>query len=444
MDWMDSYKIRESIDDVVAILDGSEMGQDLFEVRNLVQLTNRVPIAHLAIERGLKALIAATGADPKQTHALNNLYRDLNYVDNQSGNFLADAFDDAVRFFGINANATGRGHFRSLDDYLSKVGTEKAFDALRYWVIDEPANRHNPIPFIFDPIHRELLCALSQLFELGPNETVSERVEHHVRYSMFQGRDMSYASDDTRKQLAVNGYMQWLQYQGTTYSQILKQAARRGFSVSGDAFIDNTLRTAHEDLRKANDPAVRYFASRITYLPERSQPRSPDIVPGVKWINDKKMNGIVVTGSGVCLGYVRRSADDAWGIEPSEPGLAQITDVAEKIADAQWYLVNRLTHQVDVSVNGEAKQLRIMGGKKFYFSSVSETGWNSLDELSIRRKLYELEFWDGDHGLNVGDNVEIKLYRKDYKGIVDVLRGDSVDVEGHKVSIKGWDSSHSL
>ena len=55
---MKQYKIEESIRDVIRILDLAPIQVDMIGEKNLAQLTNRVPIAHLAIERGLKALIS--------------------------------------------------------------------------------------------------------------------------------------------------------------------------------------------------------------------------------------------------------------------------------------------------------------------------------------------------------------------------------------------------
>ena len=57
MDTMERYKIQESIADVISILDSAPMHRDLLPEKMIVQLTNRMPIAHLAIERGLKALV---------------------------------------------------------------------------------------------------------------------------------------------------------------------------------------------------------------------------------------------------------------------------------------------------------------------------------------------------------------------------------------------------
>ena len=169
----------------IGILDSAPMHRDLIPETMIVQLTNRVPIAHLAIERGLKALIADVGGSAEPIHSLNKLYRDLSKSDKDSADFLAEAFGDAVRFFGYNVNAKGFGHFRSLGDYLSKVGTEKAFDALRYWAIGESPKGENPIPYISPPLHRELLRAVWCLFFPDRRETVSGRVERIVTHAML-------------------------------------------------------------------------------------------------------------------------------------------------------------------------------------------------------------------------------------------------------------------
>ena len=200
MDTMERYKIQESIADVISILDSAPIHHDLFQEKMIVQLTNRMPIAHLAIERGLKALVADAGGKTAYIHSLDELYGYLRKYDKDSkdsADFLAEAFEDAVRFFGYNVNVKGFEHFSSLDNYLSKVGTKNAFDALRYWAIGESPKGGNPIPSISPLIHRELLYALRCLFIPNPRETVSGRVERIVADAMFMligGRSLTAAT----------------------------------------------------------------------------------------------------------------------------------------------------------------------------------------------------------------------------------------------------------
>ena len=109
---MESYKITSSIGDVIAILDSAPIQLDLMPDRNLVQFTNRIPIAHLAIERGLKGLLKRAGGAHEETHALGKLLENLKAVDVDSTDFIAAAFEDAVKFYGYNPNRTGFEQFR--------------------------------------------------------------------------------------------------------------------------------------------------------------------------------------------------------------------------------------------------------------------------------------------------------------------------------------------
>ena len=60
---MEQFAVQFSIDDALRILDDSPIRPDLATQVTLVQITNRVPIAHLAIERALKFLIQNTVAN---------------------------------------------------------------------------------------------------------------------------------------------------------------------------------------------------------------------------------------------------------------------------------------------------------------------------------------------------------------------------------------------
>jgi len=55
------------IKDVIAILDSDRIQRDMVPDVNFVQLTNRVPIPHPAMERGFKKLIAGSGANRQNT-----------------------------------------------------------------------------------------------------------------------------------------------------------------------------------------------------------------------------------------------------------------------------------------------------------------------------------------------------------------------------------------
>ena len=304
MDTMDRYKIQASIEDVISILDSSPIQRDWIAETNVVQLTNRVTVAHLAIERGLKALLTEAGSSAERTHNLHKLYRVLGGCNQKAADYLATAFEDAVSFFGYNANTKGFKQFRSLDDYLTKVGTDKAFEALRYWAIGESGRGESPISYISPLIHRELLCALGHLFVPSLRETVSTRVEREVANAMFNRRDIHYSYDDASRKQSVARYRNWLFGEHATRRSALKEAVRRSFTIQdSDEFGSRILSDAYADLQQSNDPAVQYYLSTLTYLPKGSQQRTPDAIPEVEWFDDMKTNGVVVTPAGTHLGF---------------------------------------------------------------------------------------------------------------------------------------------
>lgn len=438
MDTMERYKIRASIKDVIAILDSAPIHRDLIPETNLVQLTNRIPIAHLAIERGLKALIVEAGGSSENIHGLNRLYRDLKGCDQGSADYLETAFHDAVSFFGYNVKAKGFGPFRSLDDYLSKVGTEKAFELLRYWAIGETVKGESPIQYISPPVHRELLCALWCLFLSSRRETVSARVEREIAHAMFDGRHIYYSTDDTSKEHSVRWYINWLFREHPTRRSALEAAVHQSFVVTdGDEFVYRTLRDAYADLSQSKDPAVLYFVRTLSYLPQGSQMRNHDAVPEIEWFNQEQAGGMVKTPAGTCLGFVEKYADGAWGIEPQEEGLAQISDVTRTLADAKNYLVNRLTRQVTVTVNGEPKQLRMVTERDFFPLASGNTNMENSADLSTYAPTYELEFWNVEHGINPEDEISVALPSDSGCKFVSILEGTVRTVAEHRVSVAG-------
>ena len=331
----EEYKIRESINDVIRILDSAEIRPDLSPDTVIVQLTNRAPIAHLAIERGLKALIAQS-KPYEEGHSLSKLYQDLRECNSDCADFLSEAFCDAVGFYGYNVKSKGFRHFQSLQDYFSKVGGEKAFELLRYWPIEESPSGENPIGLISPPIHRELLCALSCLFQQFDRKTVNARVECEVANKVTETREFSDIPYENLRHESLPRYRKWLDRNHGAYRYTLKKVFRSGFEAKGeDRYWSMNLRSAYDDLRKSEDPAVRYFVGTFSYLPKGTQILDAYATPKVRWLDNLCRNGYVMTPACYGLGHIEKYPDSAWGIRPSEPGLVQVTAIAEDLKDAK-------------------------------------------------------------------------------------------------------------
>ena len=433
---MDAYKIRDSIQDVLAILDSAPVQPDLVPERNLVQLTNRIPIAHLAIERGMKGLIKRAGGGQEETHSLGKLYDILRTIDIDSANFLAIAFEDAVNLYGYNPNRSGFEQFRSIEEYFSRVGGKKAFDALRYWAIGDPGTGETAIKFISPPIHREILCAVRSLLISRP-ETTSERVDSEIVYAMWNRRFIYWTNEDDERKTAIESYRNWLMKESNSPREALRSKVLTASLDFSHVYIEQVFREGWDDIQKVNDPAVRYYVNTLSYLQKDSQPQDPNAIPEVEWFTEC-IFGEVNTPGGNCLGFVEKWPDGAWAIDPLEQGFAGVKAVALKLKDAKNFLVDRLTSRVSVTVDGHRQVLRIIGNDY----SLGGIIWSRSREVTDdRMRAYDLVFWDDKHSLTEVRELSLVTMPEGDSRVVTVLKGVITWVAGANVTVEGNDWS---
>ena len=191
---MEEFAVQFSIGDALQILDDSPLGPDAPTQPMLVQITNRVPMAHLAIERGLKSLIKKHGGEVEHHHSLHKHLRKLRELDSSAVVFLEKTFDETTAFYGLNPNYPGLRHIRSLNAYLETVGTAKAFNSMRYWELN-PEREESLFRKIWPPIHREILLAISKLHvsNSSEGETITGRVEQTVHDALFPVERLVYS-----------------------------------------------------------------------------------------------------------------------------------------------------------------------------------------------------------------------------------------------------------
>ncbi len=427
------YAVQRFIQDSIAMIDALPLRHDLIPAANTVQVVIRAHIAHLAIERGLKALILYAQCPNIETHALLKLFNKLKKSDKEAADFLEVVFRDAVGFYGYNYNVDGFNHFRNLQDYLSRVGGKKAFDQYRYWEFDEKLESENDIPPISLPIHRELACALALL--VGPRtcETVSQRVDRAIFHAIRDSLPPWYNDTDKQRQDSFRNY---LNAQRVPFRNVLKDAVRQKFVVGDDEFSGRLIRKAYDNLKQSKDPAIQYFVRKLEYLPRNYQRAIPGFTPEMEWLNATKTSGMVLTPADSILGYVEKYADRGWSTEPAESSSDRVTEVTEALSDAKHYLVDRMSQQIEVQIGSDTKVLRVVNIRDSDFHCLQDNEWSESSDESNK---YELEFWDRDHELKPGDTIEAKLRLKEEPSVISVLEGDVCSVDGHKVSVIGND-----
>ena len=425
------YMVQYSIEDVLVILDSAPIKQDLVDEINLAQLANRIPIAHLSIEKGLKTLISKAKGKPDDIHVLGKLYGHLKSRDPSTAEFLSVAFDDAVKCFDINTRFKQFNHLGSIDQYLSKVGTKNVFDRLRYWSLGIYDRKDTPFQLIVFPIHREILYAILCVLEDGKSspETVSNRIETAVKHAMCS--DLMWGAEETEKEKSINWYTTWIPT-NASFREAIKKAVHANFDIKpGDEFVTNILRNAVDELQKSKDAAIRHFATALLYIKRDSQ-AEPDVFPEVDWWNKSHNKGEVKTPGDTHLGFIEQYADKSWGIN-SNDGFSGVSDISESLKDAKYYLVNHLTERVVFEVNGEEKYLRIVK-KQIY----ERDGASYSDEIRPLERMHDLELWDNNHGFNPGDKIIVGLpFKGEERTIRYILTGKVEEVTGPKVSVLG-------
>ena len=209
--------------------------------------------------------------------------------------------------------------------------------------------------------------------------------------------------------------------ENSTCCNALAEAIRRQFIIKdGDDFIEQVLRKAWTKLSQSEDPAVRHFAFKLTYLPEGSQPQDPSAIPEIEWLTEGLLCK-VNTAAGTCLGFARKQPDGAWSIMPFQGGAVRPIAPAIKLKDAANYLLHCLTRQVTVDVDGRKFETRIVWDKDVFLG----TGH------------CEVVFWDTNHELVVGDHLSVTLQPREERPILHQVNGTITRAAAQSVTIEG-------
>ena len=264
---MEEFAVQFSIGDALQILDDSLLRPDTPAQTTLIQITNRIPTAHLAIERGLRFLIEKHGVKSERRHDLHKHLRKLRELDPSAVAYLEKAFDDATAFYGLNPNRPNLGHIRSLDTYLATVGTTDAFNRMRYWELN-PEQEESLFRKVWPTIHREILLAVSklQVSDSSGLETIAGRVEQTVHDALFSTQQLTY-SPGSDHEATVESYIAWI-LNHPSRQEALTQAFQRDFAI-GAEFMNGMVSQAYESLTQSPDPAIRFLISRIDVCPHK-------------------------------------------------------------------------------------------------------------------------------------------------------------------------------
>lgn len=451
---MKRHLIDHSVEDVVRILENVPVIGDMIAERPFIETMNRVSLAHLSIERTMKFLIEEAGQTYAEDHHLPLHLEKLRQCEPETVKFLEEAFADAVRHYRFNINARGLGHLKSLEEYLKVTGSREGFDNVRYWEI----NQSLLVRGLSLNLHLELLHALREVL-MSPESkrskrTVQIRVEGAVIAAINKGIRCFVGSE---KESAVSSYVEWVKNLGfENHRDAIAVAFKEGLATGHD-YTARVVRSAQQELLNSADPAVKYLADTLDVLPR--QPR--DVIPCVEWLGPiKEQSGFVKTPAGTHLGTIERRRDGLWTITPARDGLIKVAAKAGSQTDARCYLAALLTRPVQVTVDGRTETRRVVtrGDALFHHARyvLPDDLYDSFGALSDQ--IYEVVFWNKDHGLEVQNAVEVELPEfadeatfmgmefpepaESPSSLFQIIKGIVTNVAEHVVAIKGsevWD-----
>ena len=426
--------------DVITMLEDEPVEGDLFIHLTAVRTFNRISLAHLSIERAIKYLITAAGAEFKKEHDLSDRYNELSQCDPESAAFLKWAFQAAVKHYNYNPNKKPTRHLASLPCYLQTTASDAIFQDIRYWELDQDTDSRI-LQTVILPIHMELLQALSEILleAKRPKETVNHRVDRAVQEAMLPSNHLAY-SLGSRKASLVRRYLDWLNSHDSP-ADALKHAADSQFEV-GDAYSSSMVKTAHQSLLRASDPAVKYFANFLSVLPKQQR----DILADVHWLEfGDSPRAQVTSPSGVCLGYIFRNWDGRWYIVPMLSGPLGPSVKAANKTDAVAYLSTLLSKPALATVKGEEHHLRVVQQSYTAFPARQDRASPENDgDTDLDSKTHEVTFWQLNHGMKRGDNVCIDVLENendDSPQLRHVLRGKVLEATGGSIFVSGRSST---
>ena len=231
--------IRHSVNDVIRVLENEPVRPDMVVELTAAQVMNRVSIAHLSIERVMKFIITEAGGPLVKDHDLPSRLNELRQNEQHSAKFLEEAFENAVRHYRYNANATHMKHLKSLDTYLEATGSDDRFQDIRYWELTQSTNEMI-LRTIYLTLHMELLYALREilLVSKSPKDTVSGRVERTIQRFMRATRIL-ICTEGSEKERSVRSYLEWLN-EFDCCGKALAEAVRNGVPEGDGLMLEVT------------------------------------------------------------------------------------------------------------------------------------------------------------------------------------------------------------
>ena len=259
---------QDSVWDIIRMIQLAPVQSDLVPDVVINQVLNRIPLAHLTIEKSLKYRIQHAGGKIIRGHGLHTQLDLLRESAQNDAEFLDQAFDRAVSYYDIDATTPINRHYSSLHAYLKATGREKHFAEMRYWSLDQQYDQEL-IPRIHLLIHVEILYAAYSVFfsQTVLRYTLPDRVDEAIKDALAPESNFAYIPG-TSRETDFTVYRQWIQ-RHDSYEEIIQDAIRCNFET-GHFYTNETMRNAVDRLCASTDFAVQHLLQKFSPAPEHN------------------------------------------------------------------------------------------------------------------------------------------------------------------------------
>ncbi len=259
---------QNSVWDIIRMIQLAPVQSDLVPDVVINRVLNRIPLAHLTIEKSLKYRIQQSVGEYKYGHDLHKQLDLLRESAQTDAEFLDQAFARAVSYYDIDATKPINRHYSSLQAYLKATGREKHFAEMRYWSLDYQLD-DDLISRIDLRIHVEILYAAYSVFfsQTVLRYTLPDRVDEAIKDALAPEPNFAYIPG-TSREADFKVYGQWIQ-QHDSYEEIIQDAIRCNFETS-HFYTNGSMRNTVARLRESTDFAVQHLLQKFSPAQEHN------------------------------------------------------------------------------------------------------------------------------------------------------------------------------
>lgn len=431
------HSVANTLNEAIGMVDAEPMSNDFLVHSSLPTYTMRAILLHSALELGMKCMCVDGDLSDRLLKEYNNkfkswghdlvkIYRKLSDSDRE---LLDMAFKDAVSFYGLQVDRDEWTHMSDFETYLAKTGDKDLFLNFRYWYFEGDSRLFGGhMPDL--TISREMARFISDVLNGYDNYDgspvfVSKLVDIEVQKSFHQkgyqdnGNLRRFNEDPEALEEDFQILRQWVVNEHDSLMLAIKDAYEHDFDVLND-WSNTVLRSVYTSLKNTEDYRIR-LALDYVFSTFGAKSSDCDAISSAQ-VRQVGRREQVRTPSGRRLGIITERHDGRWTAYDPRTDCNQLAFGRD---DAVGLVIEKVTDIVSVALNGGTpREARVLFPNRL-----------ELYLTDYLRTEVLCEFWDAEHGIVTGDEINISGTRQDETRHIPRIRGIVKSVNNHEVTV---------